>query len=338
MMQEITVWSAVTPAIFHEQIRPLCRPAILRQCVSDWPIIYPATTSGEGAKKTAALLSAMATPAPIQAVRAAPEMGGRLHYSADLRGMNFARITPTLPQFLAALIAAASLDHAPTLAAQGIVVPAHLPGFTDTHAMPLLAPTIIPRIWIGNAAKVATHNDPSENLAIVAAGRRRFTLFPPDQLPNLYMGPFHPTPAGTPVSMVHVTAPDHARYPRYATALAAACVADLAPGDGLYIPYGWYHHVEAFGPFNILVNYWWNDARTDLGSPWDALMHAMMSLRALPEDQRGAWRAMFETYVFAAHGDAAAHLPDHARGILAADTPADIAAMRQSILRNLGQG
>ena len=128
--------------------------------------------------------------------------------------------------------------------------------------MPLAPRSADPRLWIGNAAKVATHNDPVDNIAIVAAGRRRFTLFPPYAEADLYMGPVKPTPAGTPVSMVHVTAPDFDRYPRFARALARAEEAELSPGDGIYIPRDWFHHVEALETFNVLVNYWWGPERT----------------------------------------------------------------------------
>jgi len=58
--------------------------------------------------------------------------------------------------------------------------------------------------------------------------------------------------------MVHVTAPDLARYPRYAPALEVAQESELAPGDAIFIPHDWYHHVEALDPFNVLVNYWWD--------------------------------------------------------------------------------
>ena len=334
-VQQATIRHGVTPGMFDAEIRDGGIPVVLPGVARDWPLVR-AAAAGDDA--VVALLSARASDALFEAVRAAPEEAGRLHYRADMRGLNFVKGQASLPQFLHALLVEARAERPATLAAQGLVAARYLPDFGEDHALSLLPPEVTARLWIGNAARVATHNDPSDNIAIVAAGRRRFTLFPPDQIGNLYMGPLHLTPAGTPVSMVHVTDTDLERYPRFAAALEQALVADLAPGDGLFIPYHWYHHVEAFAPLNILVNYWWNDARTDLGSPWDALMHAMMSLRALPQDQREAWRAMFETYVFQAHGDAAAHLPDHARGILAADTPADIAAMRQSILRNLGQG
>jgi hypothetical protein len=134
---------------------------------------------------------------------------------------------------------------------------------------------------------------------------------------------------------VHVTAPDLELYPRFAEALDAALVAELEPGDALYIPYHWYHHVEALDAFNVLVNYWWDPARDDIGSPWDAMMAGMMSLRTLPPDQRRAWRAMFDHYVFLADGDPGAHLPAEARGILAATSPQNVAQMRRALLAKL---
>ena len=124
--------------------------------------------------------------------------------------------------------------------------------------MPLVPASAEPRLWIGNAAKIAPHNDPVENVAVVAAGRRRFTIFPPEAEPLLYMGPAHPTPAGTPVSMVHVTVPDLQRFPLYAKALESAEEAELSPGDAILIPRDWFHHVEALMRFNVLVNYWWD--------------------------------------------------------------------------------
>ena len=77
-----------------------------------------------------------------------------------------------------------------------LIAERYFPEFAQTHPMPLVPPAAEPRLWIGNAAKVATHNDPIENVAVVAAGRRRFTLFPPSAEPDLYMGPHDPTPGG----------------------------------------------------------------------------------------------------------------------------------------------
>ncbi|MEQ1689377.1 MAG: cupin-like domain-containing protein, partial [Sphingopyxis sp.] len=111
--------------------------------------------------------------------------------------------------------------------------------------------------------------------------------------------------------------------------------AELEPGDALYVPYQWFHHVEAFDPINILVNYWWDDARQDLGSPWDALLHAIIAIRELPADRRAAWRAAFDHYAFLAHGDAGAHVPEPARGVLGPVSEEDVARLRADLAHNL---
>src|SRR3546814_4100254 len=79
---------------------------------------------------------------------------------------------------------------------------------SDVCSSDLPAPDAVPRVWIGNATHVSTHYDVSSNLACVVAGRRRFTLFPPDQIANLYVGPLDVTMAGQPASMVDLAAPD----------------------------------------------------------------------------------------------------------------------------------
>ncbi|MEQ1707196.1 MAG: cupin-like domain-containing protein [Terricaulis sp.] len=332
-MSDIRVWRDVGPAAFTE-IRATGEPALMKGLAKHWPIIAAAQ---QGDAACAGYLRGLASTEPVPFMRALPEVEGRLHYGDSVGTLNFERKASSLGDFLTELIAEASKPRPDSLALQGLPAPERLPGFMEANQLAILPPAIIPRLWIGNAAKVAIHHDPTENVACVAAGRRRFTLFPPEQVGNLYMGPFQPTPAGVQVSMVHLTAPDLDCFPRFATALAAASHAELEPGDAIYIPYQWYHHVEALDRFNVLVNYWWDSARADIGSPWDAFMHGMMTLRTLPRDQRRAWQAMFEHYVFLANGDPGAHLPPAARGILGATSPQDIAQMRTALLAKLRQ-
>jgi hypothetical protein len=331
-MKDITVWRDVTREIFYREIRPIGEPAVLKGLVADWPVV---SVAYRGDRELADYLVAQAIPNPIASVRGEADIEGRFHYTEDVRKLNFERVMMPLEKFLAQLIAEAGRERPAALAAQGMVVPKWLPNFMAQHRLSLLPPMVVPRMWIGNAVKVATHSDELENIACVVAGRRRFTVFPPEQLGNLYMGPFELTPAGTPISMVHVTDPDFDRYPKFATALEAAYYAELEPGDAVYIPYQWYHHVESLDHLNILVNYWWDAARQDLGSAWDALLHGIISLRGLPPDQRRSWRAVFDHYVFMANGDPGAHLPAHARGILAADSPRDIEQLRRDLIKNL---
>jgi hypothetical protein len=316
-------------------IREAAEPVVLRGLTADWPVVAAARSGTLGD-----YLSRMATVEPVPMVRARAEEEQRLHYTAAIERPNFVREPVTIAGFFAELARQDGIPDADTLAIQGLAAASVLPDFATANPIPLL-PGVEPRLWLGTATIVATHNDQVENLACVAAGRRRFTLFAPEQVANLYMGPFHITPAGTAVSMAHVTAPDLARFPRFADALAEARTADLEPGDAIYIPYGWYHHVEALSPLNLLVNYWWNVARADVGSPWDAMMHGLVALRQLPADQRRAWRAMFDHYVFMTDADPAAHLPESVRGVLGARSPADLSTMRRSIiaaLQRLEQG
>jgi hypothetical protein len=233
---------------------PSARPVVLKGLAGDWPLVAAAR---ESADHCAALLSHRASDHPIEILRAEPKEEGRFHYAADGRSLNFIRGHASLPLFLAALREQSIAERPFALVAQGLLAERHVPGFAASHPMPLVPDEAEPRLWIGNAAKVATHNDPVDNIAVVVAGRRRFTLFPPEAEGDLYMGPAHPTPAGTPVSMVHVTAPDLDRYPRFAEAMKVAQVAELSPGDAIFIPRNWFHHVEALERFNMLVNYWW---------------------------------------------------------------------------------
>ena len=225
----------------------------------------------------------------------------------------------------------------PAMAVQSETVPDVLPGVAAENVLPPLA-HVPARIWIGNRIRVAPHYDVKENVAVCVAGRRRFTLFPPEQIANLYPGPFELTPAGTPVSMVDMHAPDLAAFPRFPLAWASARQATLEPGDAIYIPYCWWHGVESLEPVSILVNYWWTEgAPAGAGAAYDALLHALMALRPLPPEQRRVWQSWLDYYVFETSGDPVGHLPPHAQGMLARPTPPLLQRMRQALRQALSR-
>ena len=254
----IAEWGAPSPDQFRAEILPSERPAVLRGIAGDWPLVKAACHE---AREAMALLEAIASPHIAGVLRTDPEEEGRFHYSRDSQSsFNFIRGQGNVAGILAGLREQEQSYRPSAIAAQAMLAERFFPGFAETHPMAWVPSAAEPRLWIGNAAKVATHNDPVENVAVVAAGRRRFTLFPPSAEADLYMGPHDPTPAGARISMVHVTAPDFDRFPRFAAALEVAQVAELLPGDAIFIPRDWYHHVESIERFNVLVNYWWDAA------------------------------------------------------------------------------
>lgn len=326
----------VSAPICPEAFDALCaqiRPVVLRGLVAHWPAVVAARESD---KAIADYLCREPATRPVGAIAAAPAEQGRFFYTDDLTRLNFVRGSGRLETFLADLLSAAAMSNPPAMAVQSEDIASLLPTFAQDNRLDLL-PEIPPRIWIGNRIQVATHYDAKENIACCVAGRRRFTLYPPDQIANLYPGPFELTPAGTPVSMVDPAAPDLTRYPRYADAARHARITTLDPGDAVYIPYGWWHGVESLDPVSILVNYWWAPGQPEgIGSPYDALLHALLAFKHLAPDQRDVWRGMLEHYVFEQDGDPAAHLPDHAKGIIGPPSPAKFAQMRDLIRQALG--
>ncbi len=308
--------AAVDPATFAAEVASRSTPIILRGQVAHWLSVAAAAGGDESIARYLATLGDGGR--PLEILIADPEQRGRFFYRGEaLEGFNFHRQHAPLGALLGELLKLATLSagECHTLYANAATAPEHLPGWSAANSLDLPLGDATPRLWIGNATQTATHFDESSNLACVVAGQRRFTVFPPDQVGNLYIGPLDRTMAGPPASMVDPLAPDLDRYPRYADALDHALVADLGPGDALFMPAIWWHHVQSFGTLNVLCNYWWT---VDAGaSPFHALVHALMAVRDRPAAERAGWRAWFDHYIFDDEaGAAAAHLPPAAQGVL----------------------
>src|SRR3546814_5433958 len=98
-------------------------------------------------------------------------------YGPDLRGFNFQRDKGPLARLAGHLIEIADQADPVAIYAGAAALDAHLPGFAAEHRFPLLGDDaeVTARIWLGNATRVATHFDLSDNFAAVALGRRCFT-------------------------------------------------------------------------------------------------------------------------------------------------------------------
>ena len=311
------------------------QPAILRGLVRDWRAVR------EFLESPASLLSylkSLDSGAVVDALMTAPEAEGQIAYNAAMDGFNFLRNRLPLSEIAAQVLRYAQFPRSPAVAAQSALIRDCLPGFARENTLGLFGAAILPRIWLGNRITTPTHVDEWNNVACAVAGRRRFTLFPPEQIANLYIGPLDFAPTGAAMSMVNLRNPDFARYPRFKDALAAAQVAELGPGDALFIPPLWWHHVESLEPFNVLVNYWWHDpqgASTEADSAFDALLHGILSIRGLPPESRRAWSAFFEQYVFGDANQSTLHIPPHRHGILVELSEEQRQALRAHLAKKL---
>ncbi|MDF2816378.1 MAG: cupin [Stenotrophomonas rhizophila] len=308
-------------------------PVVLRGIARDWALVQAGLRSPQEAL---AYLRGFDAGLPVQYSFGGPEIEGRPFYNDDFTQLNFEVRRGLLSQVLDEIADTFDAPKPPTYYVASLLIERALPGFAQANDAGLAGQGIdaSASIWIGNRVTASCHYDTPDNLACCAVGRRRFTLFPPEQIDNLYPGPLEPTPGGQVVSVVDFDRPDFERHPRFRDALASAQTAELEPGDAIFIPSMWWHHVRSLAPFNVLVNYWWRSVPSFLSSPLPALQHAMWALRDLPEREKKAWAKIFEYYVFGPGERAGQHLPDAARGELA---PFDEMQARRTRAQLLGR-
>lgn len=211
------------------------RPAVFAGLVSDWPAVrrwsltflqseYPAVsiTTAQVAAGVVVMdgrRGLIHEPEQFQAFITALRAGARDRYMmSPLSG---------LPESLGA-------DAPP---------PAYLSGTTLQNA----------KLWIGPPGVISSmHRDLADNLHAQVSGRKRFTLVAPQQSACVYPNSlFDAVPNGCGVDIEH---PDYARFPRLRE--AEMLVGELGPGDVIYIPRGWWHHVRTLD-LSISVNFWW---------------------------------------------------------------------------------
>lgn len=317
---------------FFNQARQGYKPLVLKQGVAHWPVVQAANESESGAYT---YLKNKAGKHPVDLFSLDKSNVGKMSYREGLEGLTYQTSKQHFSDALKQIFDA-SLNQDIDLYCGSVDAQAALSDFSSDNSLDGLDPRIKPRIWLGTDVQVAAHYDTSDNLACVVAGKRRFILFPPDQISNLYIGPIDFTLAGRPASLVDFDAVDYEKFPRFREALKHAVVAELNPGDVLYIPNLWWHQVASLGGFNGLVNYWWADPLHGGGSAYNALIHGLMSVSALPPEQRQAWRAFYDHYIFKVNGDPAAHIPVERRGVLGRMTPDLYAKIRQFLQKSMG--
>lgn len=290
------------------------RPLVLRNLIAHWPSVAAAAN---GKHSIAQYLQQFDKNIPLTVYRGEPEADGRVFYNDDMTDFNFERLSMPMRKVFEALFSSSDCESQSASYYVGSTMLDHwLPGFRKDNDLGLEDLEPLVSLWFGNRSKIAAHYDFPSNIACNIAGRRRFTLFPPDQADNLYVGPIDFTPSGPAISLVDTSSPDFERFPKYKAAAEVSLSAELQAGDAIFIPSMWWHHVQALESFNVLVNYWWRSTPAYLGSPANALQHSVMALHGLPADQKRVWKEIFNQYVFNEDEKSFDHIPEHARGVL----------------------
>jgi ribosomal protein L16 Arg81 hydroxylase len=145
---------------------------------------------------------------------------------------------------------------------------------SDTRPIPYFSELLqrlslqTPLLWMGPEGSVANlHFDKLPNIVVQIHGRKKWTVLPSWQMKNVYL------PSDLAIdqfSPVNVEAPDLERFPLYRDATPIEFV--LGPGEMLFLPTHWPHHVRSLD-FSISMNFWWIDQRDIARLPGMWLKH-----------------------------------------------------------------
>jgi hypothetical protein len=320
---------------FLSEVVEPCLPVIMRGLVKHWPVVQAGMRSPEEFRN---YLAEFDKGAQTEAFFGEPHIAGKYYYRDDLKGFNFDRRRMKFGEALDIIVSTLDSPGSPTVYIGSVPTDDCLPGFSAQNPNPVLAPAVAGRIWLGHASNVSPHYDAFENIACVVAGTRRFTLYPPDAIGHLYVGPIDNTMAGQPVSLAASSAPDDERFPRFRDAIPRALTAELQPGDALFMPKLWWHKVESTASFNGLVNYWWDAFSGGPDAPYTTLLLSMIAIAERPIEERRAWKAFFDHYVFRSNGHPLEHLPAEQHGLLGPLKPDNYRKIRARVMHLLRGG
>lgn len=337
---KVLVLEGITPqTIPYDELFSQNQPVILKGLVKNWPLVQ---AGQESAEKVMEQLELHYSKRPMLVYKAPAQIKARFGYNKTCTGFNFTSERSTVPEVFDLIRSQLAQDDHDYLYINSLRFDEGFPKLEQTNQLSFAHPEFnnnhpVSKIWLGTESVAAAHYDQPKNIACCVVGNRRFTLFPPDQIANLYPGPLSPTPGGQVVTLADISKPDYIRFPRLKTALKNIYIADLEPGDALYYPSMWWHEVEAFDRFNAMVNYWWMEAQPYLGSPMDALIHAMMTVRDRPTQEKEAWKALFDYYIFGDSEKVRAHMPPESHGALATMDEDQTRRIRAMLRNNLNR-
>ncbi|XP_066594411.1 bifunctional peptidase and arginyl-hydroxylase JMJD5 isoform X1 [Prorops nasuta] len=106
--------------------------------------------------------------------------------------------------------------------------------------------------WFGPANTISPlHFDPKNNLLCQVFGLKRVILYPPEDTEYLYP---YDTRLLDNTAQVDPGNPDYEKWPAFKKAKGIICL--LNPGEILFIPPKWWHHVTSLTP-SFSISFWW---------------------------------------------------------------------------------
>lgn len=121
-----------------------------------------------------------------------------------------------------------------------------------------------PTLWMGtSSADTKFHHDCCDNFVVMLAGTKRFTLAPPSDWRRLA-----PRCVGKYQGLCWASVPHPHREDtlsskqRKVMESVHKIVVDVKAGEVLYMPAGWFHHIQNLGP-TVMVN-WWTKGKSQI--------------------------------------------------------------------------
>lgn len=308
----ISVLESIEQSVFINEYLTPGKPVVIRGLVSQLPVVKAAKRSNDAFLE---YLTAHYVGGRIRFMTLAND--AYYFYNEDYSGFNFERKIGSYEQFLNAIRDASPVNAPNRVSLQSAPLKDHFPNLLGEYQMPLFDSAIEPRIWLGSAGKINSHFDDANNIACVISGKRTFTIFPPEQIENLYLGSLQITPGGAPISLAKLHEYDQQKFPKMKEAIKYSLSIELYPGDAIFIPALWWHHVESHEGVNGLINYWQGGSIENPQelSGLDAILFGLISLSKLPESEKLAWKTMFDHIVMKSEGQFD-YVPDKIKGVL----------------------
>jgi len=130
----------------------------------------------------------------------------------------------------------------------------HELGIQPPPLIPDISKYQTPSLWMGTSSSgTRFHHDCCDNFVMMITGTKRFTL-----APTTDWHPLKPQCIGKRSSLCWANIEDPGKAD---TSHINKIIIDVKPGQILYMPAGWFHHIENLGP-TVMVNVWTKSSQT----------------------------------------------------------------------------